>query len=161
MGIVALVKRLIADALNSVSTAEVVVIQTVSDDHKYCSVMPKRLMHDGTNSPIIKHVPILYQRSGDSVILIPPKIGDVGLVITNKFALDTLLIDNGANPLNSSRQFSINDILYVGGLATEISSFPTIGDGEIIIYHASGAYIMVDATGNIEIKGKTIKMVDL
>ena len=151
MGLITLVKRLIADALNSVSTAEVVVVQTVSDDRKYCSVMPKRLASDGTNSPIIKHVPILYQKSGDSVILIPPKIGDVGMVITNKFALDTLLIDNGANPLKSSRQFSVNDIVYVGGIFTEINSIPDIEDGEIIIHHQSGTQIKFTNDGKIYI----------
>lgn len=160
MGIITIVKKLIADALNSVSAVEVVIIQTVSEDCKYCSVLPKRLAHDGENMPIIEHVPILYQKSGDSVILMPPKLGDVGLCVTNKFALDTLLIDNNANPLKSSRQFSVNDFVYVGGLFTELNTIPVIAEGEIIIHHTSGSYIKFDADGKLYLHAKKIYMTE-
>ena len=154
MDIVGLIKKHISKRLNSLETVQVVTVESVDYTSMRCSVRPKtKATISGTakDRPIILNVPIAFQKSGDSVILLPPTVGDVGVVIFSKFALDHLLINPDTVEITIPRTFSINDAMYVGGLYLDTDTLPTIAEGEMLLHHHSGTEIRFTNDGKIYI----------
>jgi hypothetical protein len=113
--------------------------------------------------PIILDVPISYQKSGDSVLYMPPQVNDIVLVVFSKYSLDNMLVNNATVPLTDERRFSINDAMIVGGfvLGTDLVNAPTLTTGDVLLHHASGAGIKIDADGNVILTANTFNVVKL
>lgn len=161
-----LINRGIENRLDSLWTAIPAIVISVDYSTLTCSVQPK-VKHQNPSSeeledlPIIQDVPIACQKSGDSVLLMPPEVGDTILILFTKYALDNLLKDSQTADPNNVRRFSINDCIVVGGLHTSIDSIPAVASGETLLYNQSGAFIKIDVDGNITIHGKTINFTEL
>ena len=164
MDIIGLIKKHLNARFKALQTVEVVIVEAVDYTTMRCAVRPKPRINvrgDVHDMPQIMNVPIAFQKAGDSVVLMPIKVGDVCLAVFSKHALDNLLIDKNTTEITIPRSFDINDCLVINGLYTQLENVPTIADGQMLLYHASGAYIKFDSVGNITIKGKTINMVEL
>jgi hypothetical protein len=111
--------------------------------------------------PQILNVPISFQKSGDSVLLIPPKVNDIGVAIFSKHALDNLLIEKTTTTITIPRNFDINDAIYISGLYTGVETVPSVAEGEMLLHHESGSFIKFFANGNIEIKGNRVDINEL
>ena len=149
-------KKVAQKQLKNLYTAEPCIVISVDYDTYKCSVRLKGKIvvnDEYVDAAIIEQVPILVQKSGDSVIMLPPSISDVGLCVFSRRSLDEILIDNGTNNIYDHRRFSINDGVFVGGLFTELSTIPTISAGEMILKHGSGSQIKFSNDGNIYITG--------
>ena len=156
-----LINKGIENRLDSLWTAIPAIVISVDYSSLTCSVQPKVKLQNPTSEeledlPIIQDVPIACQKSGDSVLLMLPEVGDTILIMFTKYALDNLLKDSQTADPNNVRRFSINDCIVVGGLHTSIDTVPTIASGEAMFYHSSGGFLKFDIDGNLEIKAKTI-----
>ena len=171
MDIVGLVKKLLNARFRELETVEVVIVESIDYTTWTCSVRPKaRVSAHGIcqEMPIITEVSIAVQKSGDSVILMPVKVGDVCLCVFSKHALDNLLIDKNTNIVTIPRTFDINDCLLIAGLYTGVETVPVITEGETMIYNQSGSYIKffengnmkIYANGNIEIQADRVDIND-
>ena len=161
-----LINKGIDKRLEALWTAVPAKVVSVDYSTLTCSVQPKIKLQNPSSEeledlPIIQDVPIACQKSGDSVLLMPPEVGDTILIMFTKYALDNLLKDSQTSDSNNVRRFSINDCIVVGGLHTSIDTVPTIASEETILYHKSGAYIKIDSDGDITIHGKTINFTKL
>ena len=161
-----LINKGIENRLDSLWTAIPATVVSVDYSTLTCSVQPKVKLQNPSSEeledlPIIQGVPIACQKSGDSVLLMPPVVGDVVLVLFTKYALDNLLKDDQTADPNNVRRFSINDCIVAGGLHTSIDTVPTIAAEETMLYHRSGAYIKIDSDGDITIHGKTVNITKL
>lgn len=164
MDIIGLIKKHLNMRLASFQTTEVVIVESVDYTTWKCSVRPKPKIDvrgDVQDMPIILEVPIAVQKAGNSVILMPVKVGDIGICTFSKHAIDNLLIDFNTVEITIPRTFDLNDAIYIGGTFVEAEDIPSISSDEMLLYHRSGAYIKFDSSGNITIKGKTINMVEL
>lgn len=162
--IIGIVKKHINARLRSLQTTEVVIVEAVDLSTWTCAVRPKAKVDVRGNvqdMPQIMNVPISLQKSGNSVIMLPPKVNDVGVVIFSKYALDNLLVEKTTASVTIPRNFDINDAIYISGLYTGIETVPNISDGEMILHHESGSHIKFFANGNIEIKANRIDMNEL
>jgi len=156
MDIIGLIKKHISKRLNSLETVQVVIVESVNYTTMKCSVRPKAKVNvSGTmqDRPIILNVPTAFQKSGDSVILLPPTVGDICVCVFSKYALDNLTIDKSTNSITIPRMFNINDCLLISGLFTGIETVPTIAEGEMILHHHSGSAIRFSNDGKIYITG--------
>ena len=154
--IISLIKKYVNLRFNILETSEVVIVESVDYLTWTCSVRPKsrlNIVGKSVDAPIILNVPIAAPKAGNSVILMPISVGDVGVCVFSKYALDTLLIDKETNAIKIPRTFDYNDAIYIGGLYTELDSVPTIVEGEIIIHHHSGTQIKFTNDGKIYITG--------
>ena len=162
--IIGLIKKHLNTRFRELQTVEVVIVDAVDLTTMKCSVRPKAKI-DVRGSlqdfPTILNVPISFQKSGDSVLLIPPKVNDIGTVIFSKHALDTLLINRDTVEITIPRTFDINDCIYISGNYTEVEDIPSIAEGEMILHHESGSFIKFFANGNIEIKGNRVDINEL
>lgn len=162
--IIGLIKKHLNMRFRELQTVEIVVVEAVDLTTMRCSVRPKARINIRGNAqemPTILSVPISFQKSGDSVLLIPPKVNDVGTVVFSKHALDTLLINRDTVEITIPRTFDINDCIYISGNYTEVEDIPSIAEGEMILQHESGSFIKFFANGNIEIKANRIDMNEL
>lgn len=153
MDIIALIKKYITLRLNSLETIQVVKVEAVDYETYTCSVIPKTKIGTGEDMPIITGVPIAAQKSGKSVILLPPKVGDIGVVVFSKYAINNLLVNTDTVEIVLPRTFSINDAIYIGGAFTGVDIIPTIVEGEMILHHHSGTQIKFANDGKIYITG--------
>lgn len=156
MDVVSLIKKHITHRLQSLETVQIVIVEAVDYENYTCSVKPKakaNVRGKVFDLPIITGVPIAMQKSGGSVILVPPKVGDIGIVIFSKNALDTLLINRDTVSILIPRNFDITDAIYAGGLYTGLETVPTIAEGEMILHHESGTAIKFTTDGKIYITG--------
>ena len=156
-----LINLIIDQRLESLWTAIPANVISVDYSTLTCSVQPKTKLINASSEeledlPIIQDVPISFQKSGGSVLLMLPEVGDVVIVMFTKYALDNLLKDYQTADPDNVRRFSINDCIVVGGLHTSIESVPTIASEETMLYHSSGGFLKFDIDGNLEIKAKTI-----
>jgi len=161
--IISLIKKYVNLRFNTLETSEVVIVESVDYTTWTCSVRPKAKMNmygNTVDAPIIMNVPIAVQKTGDSVILMPVKVGDVCLCVFSKYALDNILIDKSTNRVKIPRTFDVNDCILIGGLYTEIDTVPTISEGEMLIHHKSGSYIKFDLDGKLYIHAKKIYMTE-
>jgi hypothetical protein len=74
--IIGLIKKHLNTRFRELQTVEVVIVEDVDLTTMRCSVRPKpRINVRGgvQDMPIIMNAPISFQKSGDSVILVPPK----------------------------------------------------------------------------------------
>ena len=154
--LISIIKKYITLRLQVLETVEVVIVESVVLTTWTCSVRPKgklNIVGKQTDAPIIMNIPIAVQKAGGSVILMPINVGDVGLCVFSKYALDNLLIDKATNAIKIPRTFDYNDAIYIGGLYTELDTIPSITEGEIIIHHHSGTQIKFTNDGKIYITG--------
>jgi hypothetical protein len=100
-------------------------------------------------------------KAGDTSVMLPIKVGDVGVVIFSKHALDNLLIEKTTTAVTIPRNFDINDAIYISGLYTGVETVPAVAEGEMLLHHESGSFIKFFANGNIEIKGKRVDINEL
>ncbi|MCK5217562.1 MAG: hypothetical protein KAJ93_07220 [Methanosarcinales archaeon] len=161
-----LINKGIENRLDSLWTAIPAKVVSINYSTLTCSVQPKVKLQNTSSEeledlPIVQDVPIACQKSGDSVLLMPPEVGDTILIMFTKYALDNLLKDYQTSYPNNIRRFSINDCIVVGGLHTSIDTVPTIASEETMLYHKSGAYIKIDSDGDITIHGKTVNFTKL
>ena len=177
MDIIGLIKKHINSRLVSLQTTEIVIVESVDYATWTCSVRPKAKINvrgDVQDMPTILEVPMMMQKAGDSVLLMPIKVADIGLCVFSKNAIDTLLINRDTVELTIPRSFNINDAIYIGSLYTEMDTVPTISEGDMLWYqksgsyikfssadelsiqHKSGAYIKIDAAGNVVLYGRTV-----
>lgn len=164
MDIIGLIKKHLAHRFKELQTVEVVIVESVDLATMKCSVRPKARIDVHGNvqdMPQILNVPIAFQKSGNSVMLVPPKVNDVGTVVFSKHALDTLLINRDTVEIMIPRTFDINDAIYISGLYTGVENVPSISPGEVILHHESGSYIKFFANGNIEIKANKVDINEL
>lgn len=157
--IISLIKKYVNMRFNTLETSEVVIVESVDYTTWTCSVRPKaklNIVGNSIDAPIVMNVPIAVPKAGGSVILMPVKVGDVGLCVFSKYALDTLLIDKETNAIKIPRTFDINDAVYIGGVYTSVEDIPVVSEGEILIHHHTGAYLRFDNVGNIAMRGRTI-----
>ena len=181
MDIIGLIKKHINARLVSLQTTEIVIVESVDYATWTCSVRPKAKINvrgEVQDMPIILEVPMMMQKAGDSVLLMPIKAADIGVCVFSKNAIDTLLINRDTVELTIPRSFNINDAIYIGSLYTEMDTVPTISEGDMLWYqksgsyikfssadelsiqHKSGAYIKIDAAGNGVLSGRTISSSD-
>ena len=149
-------KKVAQKQLKNVYTAEPCIVISVDYDTYKCSVRLKGKIvvnDEYVDAAMIEDVPIMVQKSGDSVIMLPPKISDVGMCVFSRRSLDELLINRNTNIIHDFRRFSLNDAIFVGGLFTELDTIPSISAGEIIIKHGSGTQMKFDNDGKIYITG--------
>jgi len=161
MKLTELIEKGISKRLDSIYTAIPAIVTKIDLSTMKCDIQPKMKLKNPANNtfeelPIIQDVPIAYPKTADSVLLMPPEVGDVVLVLFSKYALETLLKDKNTADVNDIRRFSINDAIIIAGLFTSVDSIPNMNEGEIMLYHKSGAYIKFDAQGNLTIVAKTI-----
>ena len=161
-----LINLIIDQRLESLWTAIPANVISVDYSTLTCSVQPKTKLTNPPSDeledlPIIQDVPISFQKSGGSVLLMLPEVGDVIIVMFTKYALDNLLKDYSTADPDNVRRFSINDCIVVGGLHTSIESVPAIASEEAMLYHKSGAFIKIDSSGNITLHGTTINYTKL
>ena len=161
-----LINLIIDQRLESLWTAIPANVISVDYSTLTCSVQPKTKLTNASSDeledlPIIQNVPISFQKSGESVLLMLPEVGDVVIVMFTKYALDNLLKDYQTADPGNVRRFSINDCIVVGGLHTSIESVPAIASEETMLYHRSGAFIKIDSDGDITIHGKTVNITKL
>lgn len=162
--IISLIKKYVNLGFQTLETSEVVIVESVDLSVWTCSVRPKaklNIVGKAIDAPIIMNIPIAVQKAGGSVILMPINVGDVGLCVFSKYALDNLLIDKETNSIKIPRTFDYNDAIYIGGLYTELDTIPSITEGEMLIKHESGSYIKFGVGGNIELKAKRIDFTEL
>lgn len=142
---------------------EIVTVESVDYVTWTCSVRPKAKINvqgNVSDAPIITNVPIAVQKAGDSVILLPIKVGDVCLCVFSKHAIDTLLIDEDTVEIKIPRTFDLSDCLLIAGNFTGLDTIPTIAEGEMLIQHESGSYIKFDADGKLYLHAKKIYMTE-
>ena len=152
MDVVGLIKKHINARLRSLETMEVVIVESVDLSAWTCAVRPKAKVNVYGNvqdMPQIMSVPIALQKSGGSVVMLPPEVGDVGVVVFSKCALDSLLINKDTVEITIPRTFDINDCVYISGLYTGVENVPSIASGEMLLHHESGSTIKIDSSGNI------------
>lgn len=165
--IIGLIKKHLNNRFKELQTAEVVIVEAVDYTTWTCSVRPKAkiAVHGKVQEmPQIMSVPISVQKAGNSVILMPIKVGDVCLCVFSKYALDNLLIDHATNTITIPRMFDINDCILIAGVYTGMETVPAITEGETLVYNQSGSYIKffengnmkIYANGNIEIKADRV-----
>ena len=145
-------------------TAEVVVVEAVDYNTWTCAVRPKARVDVRGNvqdMPIIMNVPIALQKAGNTSVMLPIKVGDVGVAIFSKHALDNLLIEKTTTTITIPRNFDINDAIYISGLYTGVETVPNVAEGEMLLHHESGSHIKFFANGNIEIKGNRVDINEL
>jgi hypothetical protein len=158
MGIIGLIKKHINARLRSLETVEIVMVESVCLETMTCAVRPKSKVDvygNAVEMPQILEVPIMLQKSGDSVIMMPPKAGDVGTCVFSKYALDNLLIDKSTVVVSIPRNFNINDAIYIGGNFVESETIPSVSEGEYLIHHSSGSTITISSSGNISLNHKS------
>ena len=156
MDIIRLIKKHITKRFDALETSQIVIVESINYENYTCSVRPKTKVDvrgDVQDRPIIMGIPILVQKSGNSAILIPPTVGDIGTVIFSKYAIDNILIDASTNSVTIPRSFDINDAIYIGGNYTGLETVPTIAEGEMILHHHSGTAIKFTNDGKIYITG--------
>lgn len=167
MDVIGLIKKHLNLRFKELQTVEVVVVEAVDYNTWTCAVRPKARVDvcgDVQDMPQILGVPIAVQKAGNSVILMPIKVGDICLCVFSKHALDNLLIDKNTNTVTIPRMFDINDCLLISGLYTSVETVPVIAEDEMLIYNQSGSYIKffengnmkIYANGNIEIKADRV-----
>jgi len=164
MDVVGLIKKHLNIRFRELQTAEVVIVEAVDYTTWTCSVRPKaRVDVHGVvqEMPVIMGVPIIVQKAGGSSILMPIKVHDVGTAVFSKHALDNILIDKSTVAISIPRSFDINDAIYIGGNFVESDTIPPVSEGELLIYHHTGAHIKFDNNGNVEIRANRIDFTEL
>ena len=156
MDIVSLIKKHLNNRLRAFETTEIAMVEAVDYTTWTCSVRPKARVDvrgDVQDMPQIMDVPIAVPKAGESVIMLPIVVGDVGTVIFSKHALDNLLIDKNTTEITIPRSFDINDAIYIGGVFTGIDTIPPVAEGETLILNQSGSYIKFFENGTMTIYG--------
>lgn len=107
-------------------------------------------------APRVVSVPIAVPKSGNTYILIPPKVGDVVLIGFSKYALDELLDNTNENTVDDPRRFNYTDAIILGGFFLSFDTAPDVGDGEVLINHESGSSLKIDNNGDVVITGTVL-----
>lgn len=159
----ALVNAIISQRLEAMWTAIPAVVTKTNLTTMKCDVMPKMKLENPQTEeleelPIILDVPVAFQKTAGSVLIMPPEVGDVVLVLFSKYALDNLLKDVQTADHDDVRRFDIGDALIIAGLHISTDTIPAMGTGDILLQHKSGAYLKFDSAGNLTIYAKTINL---
>jgi len=122
--IVEKVRKMIEDLLDDVETVALGIVKSVDLTKLRCNV---RLKHKIKGQEIeLFDVPIACLKSSVGVIFVPPKEGDVVLVVFSKYELEEQLKSRDVVDVNEFLKFNINNAIVFGGVFTLADSLPKI-----------------------------------
>lgn len=135
--------RTIFDLLTSqLHTAMPGIVTEFDGTERTCSVQPalKRLFtgdEEATLLPIQEDVPVLYPGSNEFYLEFELKSGDEVLCVVSERAIDQWLDQGGPIDPQSSRRFSLSDIVVIAGLKSKTNIQGPVGEG-IALRNAEG-----------------------
>ncbi|WP_158058259.1 hypothetical protein [Halorussus halophilus] len=147
-----LLREYVADELRGVYTVSMVVVESVDDERRRCTVSFKR-----DENVLVDEVPIAATfASGDGYGEIAPiQQGDEGFVLHTKEPLDELLIQSGHREISyEQRQFAPQDAVFFPCVWNEKDTIPDHEPGEYLIAHADSV-IRVKPDGTVSLADET------
>ncbi|MEK4131984.1 Gp138 family membrane-puncturing spike protein [Solibacillus sp. FSL W8-0474] len=119
---------------------------------------------------LIQNVPVQAPQTGDFIIRVPYKPGNVGVIVFSKNQIDDVMM--GGIGETSAREFSIDDAIFIGGinLFNDVmgadhgedliiskkdysAKIVLTKDGDILLQPAAGKKLIIDSPGGVDIKG--------
>lgn len=114
--------NLVRKMLNDVHTATVVKVEAVNADSTV-NVKPLVESKDGSGKPVktavVYNIPFITIQSGHSAVLMPPKVGDIGISIICHHDITGVKGIKGNAPLVSFRRNSMSDGVYLCGILNQ------------------------------------------
>lgn len=159
----ALLREYVAEELRGVYTVSMVVVESIDQDARRCTVSLKR-----DEQVLVDDVPIasVFAGSDGSGEIVPIEQGDEGLVLHTKAPLDDLLVERGHQELGyQQRQFAPQDAVFFPCVWNEADTIPDHdgdeyllshggcvlrikGDGQMILADEGGQQLTIDAEAN-------------
>ena len=136
--------------LGRLHTLQLAQVMAVNADNT-CSIKPLVMKIDGNNDAYergtITNVPYFISQGGGNAVIIPPKVGDIGLAAFCERDISMVKRNKAEAPPDTRRMYDLNDALYFGGF---LNGAPT----QYIQFLDSG--INIKSTGDININGLKI-----
>ena len=129
-----IVDKLISQKIGHINT--MFVAKVISVGTYTCDVKPKFYYEIEARGekfkrelPVLRGVQVVWPRGGNSLILLPIKVGDVVLVGCSQFAIDKMLVDLGEVKVNKDIMFVLEGAVILGGFVLENEWGETIYGG--------------------------------
>jgi len=126
------------------------VVKAVDNVNAKVDIQPKVWLKDvednDVQAPVIRNVPVIFQRGGGCVIKVPVAVDDIVMALFSKFPLTGVLDNRDLVKPTELRRFSFNDAVVLPGFfitGDNDISIPT----NIEISHKDGAYIKLGKDG--------------
>jgi len=137
--------------LGRLHTLQLAIVTAVDESKEICSIKPLVMKIDGNNDAYergtITNVPYFISQGGGNAVIIPPKVGDIGLAAFCERDISMVKRNKAEAPPDTRRMYDLNDALYFGGF---LNGAPT----QYIQFLDSG--INIKSTGDININGLKI-----
>lgn len=144
----ALLREYVAEELRGVYTVSMVVVESVDEKTRRCTVSFKR-----DENVIVDDVPIASVfTSGDGYgEIVPIEQGDEGFVLHTKEPLDELLVQRGhQDPGYEQRQFAPQDAVFFPCVWNEQDTIPNHEPGEYLVAHAD-SFLRIKPDGTVRL----------
>ncbi|WP_327054015.1 hypothetical protein [Halomicrococcus gelatinilyticus] len=148
----ALLREYVADELRGVYTVSMVVVESVDDGSRRCTVSFKR-----DEDVIVDDVPIasVFASADGYGEIVPVEQGDEGFVLHTKEPLDDLLVQRGHQDVGyEQRQFAPQDAVFFPCVWNEQDTIPDHDPGEYLVAHADSV-VRIKPDGRVELAGAT------
>lgn len=132
-------------------------------DGNKASVQPllKRTFANGNvlNLPIITNVPILWQRAGKAMLVLPIKKGDTGTLLFSERSLDLWLVQGSDVDPADPRKFDLSDAQFIPGIYPFDN--PPDFDAERIVLTNDKGRVTIGPTGKYSFSNGTEEIMTL
>lgn len=118
--------RNLISAVRTMTICRVIAVEFPKNQNIYGTVdlqpLIKRIDIDGNalSMPLIYNVPFLrIQGTGNSAIILNPKVGDIGLAVVSDRDITSVVATKEESNPSSNRQNSLADSVYIGGILNQ------------------------------------------
>lgn len=120
------------------------------------AIAPKMVNGEYKRYPRIPNVPVIFPRTGDTIIHYPISSGDYGLILFSERSLDVWLYGGGIADTDGGRMMHITDAIFLPGLfpfrGGPSWGVPGASDSSLYVKHHNGT-LEITSSGQVKING--------